>query len=54
MSEHPILPVIVMTGQANQQFPAAEAGARLLMEKPLDVQRLLTTIQALLAQPAEV
>ncbi len=52
--EHPTLPVIVITGQPNQQFAASQAGARLLMEKPLDAQRLLTAIQEFLTEPAEV
>ncbi|MCW5553637.1 MAG: response regulator [Verrucomicrobiae bacterium] len=51
---YPRLPVIVITGQTNQQSAAYESGARLLMEKPLDAQRLLDTIQKVLAEPAEV
>lgn len=51
--DNPFLPVIVITGQTNQQFTAMAAGVGALMEKPLDVERLLETVQELLAEPKE-
>lgn len=51
--EHPALPVIVMTGQANQQNAGFEAGALLLIEKPLDAQRLLAAIREFSAALSE-
>ena len=39
--ENPLVPVIIMTGQANQYRMAVSAGVGALMEKPLDVPRLL-------------
>lgn len=51
--EHPALPVIVMTGQTNQRYAAFEAGALLLMEKPLDAQRLLAAIREFSAALSE-
>ncbi|HEY0456028.1 MAG TPA: response regulator [Verrucomicrobiae bacterium] len=51
--EHPFVPVIIITARSNQLFPALSAGAGALMEKPLDFPKLLETISALLAEPAE-
>ena len=51
--ENPSLPVIIITARSNQLFPALASGAGALMEKPLDLPKLLRTIEDLLAEPAE-
>ena len=50
-NENPLMPIIIITGRANQRDVAMAAGVGALMEKPLDVPRLLETIQELLAEP---
>jgi len=52
--EHPTVPVIVITARSNQIFPALASGAGALMEKPLDLPKLLLAIEELLAEPVEV
>jgi CheY-like chemotaxis protein len=52
-SENPLLPIIVITARANQLFPAVASGVGALMEKPLDLPKLLSTIRELLEEPAE-
>jgi len=52
-NQNPVLPIIVITGQSNQYKAASVAGVGALMEKPLDVTRLLGTMQELLAEPRE-
>lgn len=52
-SENPLLPIIIITGRANQQQLAAGTGVGALMRKPLDVPVLLQTITDLLAESAE-
>jgi CheY-like chemotaxis protein len=52
-NEAPVLPIIVITGQANQHDLAVAAGVGALMEKPLDVTELLDTMQELLEEPME-
>ena len=52
-SGNPLLAVIIITGRPNQLFPALASGAGALMEKPLDLPKLLRTIRELLAEPAE-
>ena len=52
-SANPCLPVIIITGHSDQYPVASAAGASAFMEKPLDVNQLLTTIQALLAETKE-
>lgn len=52
-TEHPTLPLIIITGLANQLFTAAAAGVGALMEKPIDVPALLKTMGELLAEPPE-
>lgn len=48
---NPLLPVVIITGRGNQREQAERAGADALMEKPLDVPRLLETIRGLIAEP---
>jgi CheY-like chemotaxis protein len=43
-------PVIVITAWPNQYEPAAQRGIDALMEKPLDLPRLLETIELLLGE----
>lgn len=50
---NPLLPVIIITGRANQRELAEKSGADALMEKPLDVPLLLRTIRELLDEPIE-
>jgi DNA-binding response OmpR family regulator len=50
---NPSLPVIIITGRWKQDKLAEEAGADVLMEKPLDVTRLLQNIRELIEEPAE-
>ena len=52
-AENPFVPIIIITGQADQYRVASAAGVGALMEKPLDVPQLLQTIQDLLAEPKE-
>jgi CheY-like chemotaxis protein len=52
-SQHPLVPVIIITARPNQLFPALGSGVGALMEKPLDLPKLLRNIQDLLAEPAE-
>jgi DNA-binding response OmpR family regulator len=52
-SKAPVFPIIVITGDDNQYDIAVAARVGVLMEKPLDVARLLKTIQEMLAEPAE-
>lgn len=52
-SEAPVLPIIIITGQADQYDMAVAAGVGALMEKPLDVSQLLRTMEELLAEPCE-
>jgi CheY-like chemotaxis protein len=47
----PSLPVIVITAQPNQRDWMREAGARVLMEKPLDLPLLLDTVRELVQEP---
>jgi CheY-like chemotaxis protein len=51
--EHPLIPVIIATARPNQLFTAINAGAGALLEKPMDIPMLLTTIQKLLAESDE-
>jgi two-component system copper resistance phosphate regulon response regulator CusR len=52
-SENPLVPIIIITGQANQYRLAVAAGVGALMEKPLDVPQLLQTMKELLAEPLQ-
>jgi len=46
----PSVPVVVITARPDQQPLAAVAGVDALMEKPLNIPRLLETIESLLAE----
>ena len=48
--ENPATPVVIITAQPNQIFPALASGAGALMEKPLDFPRLLRVIRDLLEE----
>ena len=50
---NPLLPIIIITGRSNQRELAEQAGADALMEKPLNVPRLLQTIRELMDEPME-
>jgi DNA-binding response OmpR family regulator len=52
-SKAPELPIIIITGKANQHDIAVAAGVGALMEKPLDVAELLQAMRQLLAEPKE-
>ena len=52
-TKNPSLPFIVITGRANQLFPALASGVGALLEKPLDFVQLLRTIYQLLGEPSE-
>ena len=49
-AEDPRVPVIIITARSNQIFPALASGVGALMEKPLDLPKLLRTIKDLLDQ----
>lgn len=50
-TQHPLLPIIIITGMPNQYHTALAAGAGALMEKPIEVPALLKTMEELLAEP---
>ena len=50
----PSVPVIIITARPNQLFAALAAGAGALMEKPLDLPKLLQTIRDLISEPESV
>ena len=50
---NPLLPVIIITGRYQQRELAEKAGADALMDKPLDVPRLLQMIRELIDEPLE-
>ena len=50
---NPLLPVIIITGMPNQLKFAQAAGAGALLEKPIDVSRLMQTMEDLLSEPNE-
>jgi len=51
---NPFLPIIIITGRDKQYDLAAGAGVGALIEKPLNVPRLLETVQTLLTEPPDV
>jgi two-component system, OmpR family, response regulator len=50
---NPLFPVIVITGLWKQSQKAEAAGVDVLIEKPLDVPKLLQNIRELLQEPPE-
>ncbi len=50
---NPLLPVIIITGRYAQRELAEQAGVDALMEKPLNVPRLLQVIRELLNEPVD-
>jgi DNA-binding response OmpR family regulator len=53
-SINPFLPIMVITGKEDQHDLAVLGGVGALIEKPLDVPRLLETVRALLAEAPEI
>jgi DNA-binding NtrC family response regulator len=49
---HPELPIILITARSNPVFPTLVSGVKALMEKPLDLPKLLRTISDVLAGSA--
>jgi CheY-like chemotaxis protein len=49
----PLLPVVVITARPNQLFTALAAGVGALLEKPLQIPRLLQTVNQLLKESIE-
>lgn len=52
-TQHPTIPLIIITGLPDQYPTALAAGAGALMEKPIDAPALLKTMNELLAEPPE-
>jgi hypothetical protein len=53
-TQHPFVPVIIITGMPNQYGTALAAGAGALFEKPVEAPALLKTMEELLAEPSDV
>jgi len=53
-SENPKLPIVIITARPNQGFTALAAGIGALLEKPLDLPKLLHTIRDLLDEPDDI
>lgn len=51
---NPLLPIIIITGRYEQRELAEIAKVDALMEKPLDVPRLLQTVRELMDEPMEL
>jgi two-component system response regulator MprA len=49
----PLLPIIVITARPNQLFTSLGAGVGALIEKPLDFQKLVETINKLINESAD-
>jgi DNA-binding response OmpR family regulator len=52
-TDYPLVPVIIATARPNQLFTAVGAGVGALLEKPLDIPHLLSTIRHLLTETNE-
>jgi DNA-binding response OmpR family regulator len=52
-SEHPLLPVIIITGSTNQVFTALGAGVGGLLEKPISAANLCHSVKCLLDEPLD-
>ncbi len=53
-ARNPCLPIIIITGCDKQYDLAVGAGVGALIEKPLDVPRLIETVRALMTEPLAV
>jgi DNA-binding response OmpR family regulator len=53
-THNPLLPIIIITARPNQLFTALGAGVGALLEKPLDIPKLLQTLNSLLEESNEV
>jgi DNA-binding NtrC family response regulator len=53
-SRHPLLPVIIMTEQAGRLISKSVPRGTMIIEKPLDLAKLLQIIRSLLPQPVEL
>jgi len=53
-SLNPFLPIIIITGRNEQRDLAVLSGVSALIEKPLDVPKLLQIIAEILAEPPEL
>jgi len=52
-NRQPALPIILITARPNQLFPALASGVVALLEKPLDLTKLFSTIHNLMEEPLE-
>ncbi len=52
-AEHPVMPIVIITGRSNQLFTSLAAGAGALVEKPIDPKKLLEIVHALLQESPE-
>jgi DNA-binding response OmpR family regulator len=52
-SRDPLVAVIIITARSQQLFTAVNAGVGALLEKPLNIPKLLKTIRDLLAESPE-
>ncbi|PYJ07284.1 MAG: hypothetical protein DME25_04235 [Verrucomicrobia bacterium] len=50
-AENPLLPLILLTARPNQPLPSSTPRATSVMEKPLDLLKLLRAMDELLAAP---
>lgn len=50
-TEHPLTPIVIITGRPGQLEIAAAARVGALMEKPLDVHALIQTVERLVEEP---
>ena len=53
-NDYPSMPIIVITARPNQLFPALASGVGALMEKPLDLPKLLWTIRHFLEESPQI
>jgi CheY-like chemotaxis protein len=53
-TKNPLMPIILITARPNQFFPALASGVGALLEKPLNLTKLFSTIHNLLEEPDAV
>lgn len=51
-TDHPTIPIIIITARPNQLFTAVGVGVVALLEKPMDIPTLLRTMEELLTETA--